>query len=214
MDKLENNEEYNKDIDYFDLNDELDQEGNPLPEKIELSEDLINGDKDAKRIVESLYKSLDFVYGIYKPQYVPKWLKCLEISLPIIFLLTSIFLIISTFALKVERSLLPTMLIPALVCIFFSAFTTYLFILKNKTQQVWWYKDSRKTVAIYKPTRKTENGDIVIYVNKNYQYRYYNKEQVWKKNKLQCMDARLLFKHLNGKLRIENYSNGNIEIYT
>ena len=28
------------------------------------------------------------------------------------------------------------------------------------------------------------------------------------------MDTRLLFKHLNGKLRIENHKNGDVEIYT
>ena len=28
------------------------------------------------------------------------------------------------------------------------------------------------------------------------------------------MDARLLFKHLNGKLRMQNHKNGDVEIYT
>ncbi|MDE7070730.1 MAG: hypothetical protein K2O86_01985 [Clostridia bacterium] len=214
MNKLDNNEEYDKELDYLDLNDELDQEGNVLPEKTELTEDLICGDKEAKKAVESIYKSLDFAYGIYEPHHLLGALKYLSYSISILFFLTSIFLVVYMLVIRIDQSQIPMIVAPAILCLFFGLFSMYFFIIRDKSKKVWWYKDSRKTVAIYKSARKSEESDIIIYVNKNYQYRYYQKKQEWKKNKSQCMDTRLLFKHLNGKLRIENHKNGDVEIYT
>ncbi|MBD5099840.1 MAG: hypothetical protein HDT29_00830 [Clostridiales bacterium] len=211
---MENDKGYDKELDYLDLDDELDQDGNILPEKTELTEDLISGDKDAKKIVESLYKNLSFAYGIYEPQHLLGALKYLSYSVSILFFLTSIFLVVSMLVIRIDRSQIPMMVAPAILCLFFGIFSMYFFITRDQARKVWWYKDSKKTIAIYKSARKSEESDIIIYVNKNYQYRYYHKKQEWKKNRSQCMDTRLLFKHLNGKLRIENHKNGDVEIYT
>ena len=163
MNKLDNDKKYDKELDYLDLDDELDQEGNVLPEKTELTEDLICGDKDAKKIVESLYKNLSFAYGIYEPRHILRALKYLSYSISILFFLTGIFLVVYMLVIRIEQSQIPMMVAPAILCLVFGIFSLYLFIKRDQALKVWWYKDSKKTVAIYKSARKSEESDIIIY---------------------------------------------------
>lgn len=203
-----NDIEEDKNLYAFQLDDEYDAEKDEdLPTKYELTEDLIYGSKEAKQIVKDIYKDMKFVYGRYNDSNYARQSKIGGYIVETAFLLGSIFVLALAIMWRIYIIILPAM------WLLIGDVIIYLYF-KKKFKMVWWYKCGRKTATIYQYDDPFRKGDIIIHVNDNYSWRYNNKNGEWSKSNRYFMDARLLFKYLNGYLEMNTLENGQTEIYT
>ncbi len=203
-----NDIEEDKNLYAFQLDDEYDPETDEdLPTKYELTDELIYGEKEAKQIVKDTYKDMKFVYGMHLPNFFSKWSKfpflLIELLFPIGSIVWSIICIINKLYL-----FLP----PVIILIGLSIFAH--FYSEQEKREVWWFKWKGKTITIYKILNTIGRGNIIVYINNKCDWIYNVKTGQWAKNKkFNCMDSRLMFKHLNGFLNMEKKQNGDVEIY-
>ncbi len=203
-----NDIEEDKNLYAFQLDDEYDPETDEdLPTKYELTEELIYGEKEAKQIVKDIYKDMKFVYGRYFPAVFSKLAKFEFLFLQVFFFLGGIAFI--------ALCVLNKIYFLTIFSLVFFGFVVFLhFYAEKEEREVWWFKWKKKTITIYKILNTIGKGNILVYINNQYNYVYDDKKGQWQKNKkLNCMDSRLMFKHLNGFLHIDKKENDEIEIY-
>lgn len=189
--------------DEFDIKTEEDlPDDNP-----ELTESMIGGEADAKKQVQSLYRSLKFVYGKYDPNYIspfhsfifhfaPIWvmigayIMCILVAINYGFTLDFWFIFICGTVLPI----------------------VFLWLQRKEIKSVWWWKEKGRTVSIYQIDKKNGKGDIIVYVNSKYMWRYDQKKGQWVENDLIVMGSRLLFNKMTGELRTKEMKDGKVEI--
>ncbi len=202
--------EEDKDLYDFQLDDEYDwNTDEDLDAKYELTEELIYGSKEAKQIVKDTYANFDFVYGKYYPNGLKgNFEKFILLPIKILMLMGSIFGII--FCTIINPLYLQA--IPFLGMIVMVGIVHY--FLQEEVREVWWYKWNGKTVTIYKILNRRGKNNLIVYINKNYDWIYNVNKKEWKANrKYECMDSRLLFKYLTGFLFIDKKEYDEVEVY-
>lgn len=172
-----------------------------------LDESLMKGDKKAVKRVVNVYNSLNCVYGDYHRGYNSAFFKCVMRIIPLIvlagFYAYGILCVVrGDFDYK--------------VAIIMDACTVFVIVffrmLREEKIVVWWWREGDRTVSVYKIEKGSKKGDIVVYVNREYMWRYDRKQDQWKINDLDLMGSRLLFEGFKGRLESKNLRNGDVKI--
>ncbi len=205
-----NDIEEDKNLYAFQLDDEYDPETDEdLPTKYELTEELIYGEKEAKQIVKDIYKDLQFVYGKFYPSYFDKWVKFVSWLIQIVILLGSGFMLFIAF--YTEQYFCVALSIISLL----AGLITHFYFQQEK-REVWWYKWEGKTIVVQKILNKLGRGNIIVHMNKSYDWVFKVKQDQWTQNhrSLNVLDNRLMFNRFKGEIFLEKKNNEQLEIYT
>lgn len=211
MAKRKNKEEsYTEmDVDPIVLDDEYDirTDEESQDEDPRLVEWTIGGEENAKKLLCDLYSGLTSAYGQYHRDYENPVFAFVVRIIPYIFLAGVYAICIASIVLGTFSAMIG--IITAIVTV---AMPCISFLFRKEKITVLWWKEKGRTVSVYKFLSGRNKGDIVIYVNKKYSWRFNYKEGQWMKNDIDLMGSRLLFSKLNGELRTKELKSGETEI--
>lgn len=197
------------DIFYENTNRET---GEELPEKFELTDDIIKGDAKAVELVKDTYKDINTLHGVFYPAY-KALIQRLIVTIPfflasLVCLITSIVLIITDAPNRSDDEgnrwgLFVVCLFVGIVIWFISGRQTKL--------EVWYEKFNGRSMAVYK---NLKDNAITVYLGRDMAYKYSEEEGEWVQIEHEYyMDSRLLFSRFVGRLNLKELKNGNIEVY-
>ena len=195
------------DIFYENTNRET---GEELPEKFELTDDIIKGDAKAVELVKDTYKDINTLHGVFYPAY-KALIQRLIVTVP--FFLISLVCLITSIVLMATNS--PNRSNGEgnrwgifVVCLFVGI--VIWFISGRQTKyEVWYEKFNGRSMAVYK-----KEDDITIYLGRDMIYEYTEEEGKWVQIETDYyMDSRLLFSRFVGRLSLKELKNGDIEVY-
>lgn len=172
-----------------------------------LDESLMSGDKKAIERVVNVYNGLNCICGDYHRGYNSAFFKYLIRIMPLI-ILAGFYAYGILCAVRGEFDFKV-----AIIMVACTAFVIVFFrMLREEKITVWWWREGDRTVSVYKIEKGSNKGDIVVYVNREYMWRYDRKQDQWKINDLDLMGSRLLFEEFKGRLASKSLRNGDVKI--
>lgn len=172
-----------------------------------LDEALIGGEAEAKALIRNVYNNLSCVVGEYYGSYSHPLFNIIAWLIPLTVLVGFYsYGIIS--AVRGEFTLFTAFIVIACTAVM----GTIMYSLRKDKITVWWWKEKNRTVSVYKMEKGKYKGDVIVYVNRKYMWRYVKKLDKWEINGLDLMGSRLFFSKLNGELRSKKLKNGKVRI--
>lgn len=199
------------DAGYFVCDEDADdeEEEEPVDDKPDLDEALIGGEANAGQTLLDVYKGLGSLRGEYCRSYLSPAILFVARSIPVV-VLAGFYAYGIKSAVKGEFDLTIAMILAIGTAI---AAAMLYFLRGEKISLVWW-KEKKRTVSVYKFEKGKDKGDIIVYVNRKYMWRFDHRQGQWKVNDVETMGSRLFFNELNGELKMKRSKNGTVEIST